>query len=157
MQALVRIALSRLYTFVVLALLILLVGPLAAWRTPTDIFPYINIPVIRADPAASAVGQGPDRGQPRRPRDELAAHTPGDRGRLGDPVSALQARGLTGQDVASALAAQNVLTPVGSQKIGGFEYAVNLNNAPSDLRDIAGLPVKAVNGVTYPIVMQTPQ
>src|ERR1700760_2220187 len=46
MVALVRIALSRPYTFVVLALLILIVGPLAALRTPTDIFPDIRIPVI---------------------------------------------------------------------------------------------------------------
>ena len=43
---LVRIALTRPYTFVVLALLILIVGPLAALRTPTDIFPEIRIPVI---------------------------------------------------------------------------------------------------------------
>ena len=46
MIALVRIALSRPYTFIVLALLILIVGPLAALRTPTDIFPDIRIPVI---------------------------------------------------------------------------------------------------------------
>src|ERR1035438_3669666 len=46
MIALVRIALSRPYTFVVLALLILIIGPLAALRTPTDIFPDIRIPVI---------------------------------------------------------------------------------------------------------------
>src|ERR1700686_2355521 len=46
MTALVRIALSRPYTFVVLALLILIIGPLAALRTPTDIFPEIRIPVI---------------------------------------------------------------------------------------------------------------
>ena len=46
MVALVRIALSRPYTFVVLALLLLIIGPLAALRTPTDIFPDIRIPVI---------------------------------------------------------------------------------------------------------------
>src|SRR3954462_11008342 len=46
MIALVRIALSRPYTFVVLAILLLIVGPLAALRTPTDIFPDIRIPVI---------------------------------------------------------------------------------------------------------------
>ncbi len=46
MNALVRIALSRPYTFVVMALLLLIVGPLAALRTPTDIFPDIRIPVI---------------------------------------------------------------------------------------------------------------
>src|SRR6266699_5923630 len=42
----VRIALSRPYTFIVLALLILLVSPLVILRTPTDIFPNINIPVL---------------------------------------------------------------------------------------------------------------
>jgi multidrug efflux pump subunit AcrB len=42
----VRVALQRPYTFVVLALLLLIVGPLAAMRTPTDIFPEIRIPVI---------------------------------------------------------------------------------------------------------------
>ena len=42
----VRLALRRPYTFVVLALVILLVGPLAIQRTPTDIFPNIDIPVV---------------------------------------------------------------------------------------------------------------
>src|SRR4051812_24909706 len=42
----VRIALNRPYTFVVMALAILFVGPLAIVRTPTDIFPNINIPVV---------------------------------------------------------------------------------------------------------------
>ena len=46
MLGIVRIALSRPYTFIVLALLILIIGPLAAMRTPTDIFPDINIPII---------------------------------------------------------------------------------------------------------------
>jgi len=39
MLALVRVALTRPYTFVVLALLILIVGPLAAVAYPVDIFP----------------------------------------------------------------------------------------------------------------------
>ena len=42
----VRLALRRPYTFVVMALLILLLGPLVILRTPTDIFPNINIPVV---------------------------------------------------------------------------------------------------------------
>src|ERR1700680_5283399 len=46
MLALVRIALRRPYTFVVLALLIFIFGTLSALRTPTDIFPDIQIPVI---------------------------------------------------------------------------------------------------------------
>jgi len=41
---LVGIALRRPYTFVVLALLILITGTLAALRTPVDIFPDIRIP-----------------------------------------------------------------------------------------------------------------
>ena len=43
---LVRIALSRPYTFIVLALVILIISPIVVLRTPTDIFPNINIPVI---------------------------------------------------------------------------------------------------------------
>jgi CzcA family heavy metal efflux pump len=46
MIAIVRLALRRPYTFIVLAILILIFGPLAAIRTPTDIFPDIKIPVI---------------------------------------------------------------------------------------------------------------
>jgi multidrug efflux pump subunit AcrB len=42
----VRLALNRPYTFVVLALLLLLAAPLAFLRTPVDIFPNINIPVV---------------------------------------------------------------------------------------------------------------
>ena len=46
MLAIVRIALSRPYTFVVAAFLIFLMGTLAAMRMPVDIFPSINIPII---------------------------------------------------------------------------------------------------------------
>ncbi len=46
MTAIVRLALSRPYTFVVMAILILIFGALSAIRTPTDIFPNIGIPVI---------------------------------------------------------------------------------------------------------------
>jgi multidrug efflux pump subunit AcrB len=42
----VRVALQRPYTFVVLAVLILLASPVLILRTPTDIFPNIDIPVI---------------------------------------------------------------------------------------------------------------
>src|SRR5499425_1997771 len=42
----VRVALNRPYTFIVLALLILLASPVVILRTPTDIFPNIDIPVI---------------------------------------------------------------------------------------------------------------
>jgi len=42
----VRVALNRPYTFIVLAVVILFVGPIAILRTPTDIFPNIDIPVV---------------------------------------------------------------------------------------------------------------
>src|SRR6202167_5059413 len=46
MTAVVRLALARPYTFVVMAILIMIFGTLSAIRTPTDIFPNIGIPVI---------------------------------------------------------------------------------------------------------------
>jgi CzcA family heavy metal efflux pump len=42
----VRLALRRPYTFVVVALLLLILGPIVILSTPTDIFPNINIPVV---------------------------------------------------------------------------------------------------------------
>src|SRR5260370_403081 len=42
----VKVALSRPYTFIVLAILILIAAPVVILRTPTDIFPNIDIPVI---------------------------------------------------------------------------------------------------------------
>jgi multidrug efflux pump subunit AcrB len=42
----VRLALRRPYTFVVASLLILILGPIVILRTPTDVFPNINIPVV---------------------------------------------------------------------------------------------------------------
>src|SRR6201981_86405 len=42
----VRVALDRPYTFIVLAVLILVLSPIMILRTPTDIFPNIDIPVI---------------------------------------------------------------------------------------------------------------
>jgi CzcA family heavy metal efflux pump len=250
----VRIALTRPYTFVVLALLILIVGPLAALRTPTDIFPNINIPVIAvvwqytglppdqmagrvsspfervltttvndvehieassingfgivkiyfqptvniqtANAQVTAVAQTLLRQLPPGttpplilnysastvPIIQLALSGEGlteqNLGDLGlniirpqlttvagaaipypfggktrqvqidiDPP-ALQARGLSAQDVANALAAQNLITPVGTQKIGRYEYTLQLNNAPSDINELGNLPIKSVNGAT---------
>src|ERR1700727_2920158 len=42
----VRIALHRPYTFVVLAILLVIFGPITILRTPVDIFPNIGIPVV---------------------------------------------------------------------------------------------------------------
>ena len=46
MTWIVHVALDRPYTFIVLAICVLIFGPLAALRTPTDIFPNIGIPVV---------------------------------------------------------------------------------------------------------------
>jgi CzcA family heavy metal efflux pump len=58
MTWLVKVALDRPYTFIVMALMILIFGPLAAIRTPTDIFPNIGIPVVGV--AFSYAGLSPD-------------------------------------------------------------------------------------------------
>ena len=46
MLGLVKTALHKPYTFIVLAIFICIIGPLAAVRTPTDVFPDIGIPVV---------------------------------------------------------------------------------------------------------------
>ncbi len=58
MTWLVKVALDRPYTFIVMALMILIFGPLAAVRTPTDIFPEIGIPILGV--AFSYAGLSPD-------------------------------------------------------------------------------------------------
>lgn len=254
MAALVAIALKRPYTFLVLAMLILLGGGLAALRTPVDIFPEIRIPVISvvwqytglspdemsgrivmpyqrvltttvndiehiegssytgvgivkiffqpsadirmANAQVTAVSQTMLRQLPPAttpplilnynastvPIVQIGLSGPGlSEQNLSDlgmnmirtrlvtvpgaavpypyggktrqiqidlDVAALHARGLSGQDVATALAAQNLMTPVGTQKVGGFEYAIQLNNAPSTLDGLSNLPVKNANGTT---------
>src|ERR1700735_866509 len=231
MLALVRIALNRPYTFIVAALLIFLLGALAALRMPVDIFPSINIPVIgvawqyqvlppdqmtgriitpfqraltttvndiehieassyttfgivkiffhpsvniaTANAQVTAISQTMLKQLPAGstppliinysastvPIIQLALSGKGlseqnladlglnfVRPRLvtvqgaGIPwpfggktpqvmfdldTAALQSRGLTGLDVANALAAQNLITPVGAEKIGDFEYNIN--------------------------------
>ena len=62
--------------------------------------------------------------------------------------AALQARGLSAQDISSALAAHNMIVPVGTQKIGSIEYTLSLNNAAADIEELANIPVKVVDGAT---------
>jgi multidrug efflux pump subunit AcrB len=61
-------------------------------------------------------------------------------------TAALESRGLTGLDVADALAAQNLITPAGQEKIGDYEYNINLNSAPSKISELGDLPIKSVGG-----------
>jgi multidrug efflux pump subunit AcrB len=59
---------------------------------------------------------------------------------------ALQSYGLSAQDVVNALSVQNLITPAGTEKIGAYEYTVNLNGSPQRVADFNDLPIKAVNG-----------
>jgi multidrug efflux pump subunit AcrB len=252
MLALIRVALSRPYTFIVLALLILIFGVLSWRKMPTDIFPDIDIPVITAvwtynglppddmsgrivyyferalsaqvndiehvesqslptygvvkiffqktvkiETALPQVNAAADTVLKQLPlgatapnvlmfnassvpilnlalsgkglseaqlldignnfiRPQLATvpgaaiPTPygGQRRQIQIDInqSALQSYGFSAQDVARALAVQNLITPVGTQKIGKLEYIVNLNDAPRKLAELNDLPIKKVNG-----------
>jgi multidrug efflux pump subunit AcrB len=252
MLQIVRVALQRPLTFVVMSILIVLVGPIAASQTPTDILPDIKIPVIAAvwayqglppDEMAgriiyyyertmtatvndiehiesqSMAGVGvvkvffqpgtdirtataqvtsisqtvlrqmppgltppqiinynastvpilqialssPQLGESQifdtannniRP---AFATVPGSAipGPYGGKVrqiqidldpQALQAKGLSAQDVGDALSRQNLIIPAGTAKVGGFEYSVKLNNSPQAFADLNALPIKSVNG-----------
>jgi multidrug efflux pump subunit AcrB len=252
MLAIVRIALQRPYTFIVMAMLILIFGVLSWLRTPTDIFPNIGIPVISVvwtynglppddmsgrviyyyertlsaqvndiehiesqslpgygvvkvffqpsvniDAALAQVtaasqtvlkllppGITPpyvltfnassvpiiqlalsskslsqselfDYGQ-NFIRPQLAtvagAAIPSPYGGKVRQVQvdidqhALQSYGLSAQDVVEALAAQNLITPVGTEKVGKFEYIVGLNDAPTEIAALNNLPIRKVNG-----------
>ena len=254
MTALVRIALRQSYTFIVMAILILIAGALAALRTPVDIFPEIRIPIISvvwqftglppdefsgrilspfqrvltttvndiqhiegnsyngigiakiyfqpgadirmANAQVTAVSQTILRQMPvgttpplilnysasTVPIVQLALSGAGlseqNLSDLGlnairtrlvtvpgaavpypfggktrqiqidlDPA-ALHARGLSPQDVSNALASQNLINPVGTQKIGSYEYTIQLNGAPAEISALGDLPIKAVNGAT---------
>jgi multidrug efflux pump subunit AcrB len=54
-------------------------------------------------------------------------------------------KGLSPADVSSALNAQNVILPAGTQKIGDREYNVRLNSSPELLQTLNDLPIKQVN------------
>ena len=56
--------------------------------------------------------------------------------------------GLSPRDVNNAISAQNVIVPTGTAKIGANEYPIVLNSSPELLDEIAGIPVKVVNGTT---------
>src|SRR6201996_4332971 len=252
----VKLALDRPYTFVVLALLILLISPLAILRTPTDIFPSINLPVIavswvftgmnaeelegrlttvyekvlttlvdniehtesttvgidgivrvkiflqpnasvdRAMAQVTAASQSilrqlPPGTLPPLIVDYTASSVPvlqlslsgqglseadlndlalnflrpqlvtvpgaavpypyGGKQReiminLQDTL--LQSKGLSPQDVVSAVTAQNVIAPSGTAKIGQFEYDFPTNSAPRTVSELNILPVKVVGNST---------
>jgi CzcA family heavy metal efflux pump len=64
-----------------------------------------------------------------------------------DP-QALQSKGLSAQDVETAIANQNQILPAGNVKIGPLIYTVQLNDAAETIQDLNDLPIKTVNGAT---------
>src|SRR5881296_2570839 len=58
----------------------------------------------------------------------------------------LYGKGLSPADVSTAVNAQNVILPAGTQKIGDREYNVRLNSSPELLETLNDLPIKQVNG-----------
>jgi multidrug efflux pump subunit AcrB len=58
---------------------------------------------------------------------------------------ALHTYGISANDVVNASSIQNLITPVGTEKIGTFEYTINLNTSPFDIAAFNDLPIKTVN------------
>ena len=59
---------------------------------------------------------------------------------------ALRAHGLSANDVGAALARQNLITPVGTEKIGAYEFTIDLNDSPKGIDDFNNMPIKVVDG-----------
>jgi multidrug efflux pump subunit AcrB len=58
---------------------------------------------------------------------------------------------ISASDLVTAIGQQDVITPVGTQKIGSKEYVVNLNDSPETIEALNDLPIKTVNGATVRI------
>ena len=59
---------------------------------------------------------------------------------------ALYARGVSAQDVVSAMVAQNLIVAPGTAKIGPIEYDVAIDSSPALLDELNNIPIKYVNG-----------
>jgi CzcA family heavy metal efflux pump len=60
----------------------------------------------------------------------------------------LQAYGLAPADIVNAVAAQNLILPAGTAKIGPTEYTVQMNGTPQTIAELNDLPVKTLNSST---------
>jgi CzcA family heavy metal efflux pump len=58
----------------------------------------------------------------------------------------LRARGLSGNDVVTAIGSQNLILPAGTEKIDTKEYFIKLNASPTEIEAMNDLPIKAANG-----------
>ena len=61
-------------------------------------------------------------------------------------LKALQARGLSPNDVVNTISAQNLILPSGTVKVGAVEYQLATNSAPTTIAGLNDLPIKSVNG-----------
>lgn len=61
-------------------------------------------------------------------------------------LAALKAKHLAPSDVVNAFNAQNLILPSGTAKIGGTEYAIDLNTTPEIMSELGELPLKTVDG-----------
>jgi CzcA family heavy metal efflux pump len=64
-----------------------------------------------------------------------------------DPAK-LQTYGLAPADIVNAVAAQNLILPAGTTKIGPTEYNVEMNGTPDTIAELNNLPVKTTNSST---------
>ncbi len=60
----------------------------------------------------------------------------------------LQSYGLSATDVVNAVSAQNIILPAGDVKMGGMDYQVETNSAPTSIEALNNLPIKTSNGST---------
>ncbi|HEY4000977.1 MAG TPA: efflux RND transporter permease subunit [Candidatus Xenobia bacterium] len=67
-----------------------------------------------------------------------------------DP-DAMQAHGITAQDISAALGDQNLILPAGTAKMGSVEYDVQLNASTDTVEALNNLPLKAANGAVVHI------
>ena len=58
----------------------------------------------------------------------------------------LRAKGLSASDVTNAIAAQDLILPAGTQKIGSLEYYIGVNASPTTVEELNDLPITAKNG-----------
>ncbi|MGO9431560.1 efflux RND transporter permease subunit, partial [Rhodoblastus sp.] len=63
----------------------------------------------------------------------------------------LRSYGLSAEDVVTAVGRQDLIIPVGTQKIGSKEYVIQLNDSPDTIDDLNFLPIRTANGATVRI------
>ena len=113
----VKLALTRPYTFIVLALVIVLLGVFTILRTPTDIFPNIDIPIVSA--IWNSVGLPPE---------EMSSRIVGVTERLAptavNDLEHTESQSLTGQGVIKFFFQPNVREPMSFAQITGFSQTL---------------------------------